>query len=152
VSAALKQHALSAAFPAMHAEDLSSLTDDIAVNGLRQRIVLFEGQVLDGWHRLSACGAAGVPPEFVEFEGDDPVAFVTSLGATFPAASARQPSSRAESGSHRGPISSREGPHRVRMLRQPRSSPSRLTSRRAPSSTRRRPSVAARASSCATER
>jgi len=82
VSAPLRQHALSAAFPAMHAEDLSSLTDDIAVNGLRQRIVLFEGQVLDGWHRLSACGAAGVAPEFVEFDGDDPVAFVTSLNLT----------------------------------------------------------------------
>jgi hypothetical protein len=60
-------------------EDLSALTDDIAVNGLRHPIVLFEGQVLDGWHRLTACGAAGLPPVFVEFDGDDPVAFVTSL-------------------------------------------------------------------------
>lgn len=79
MSARPTQHALSAAFPAMLPEDLSALTDDIAVNGLRHPIVLFEGQVLDGWHRLTACAAAGLPPVFVEFGGDDPVAFVTSF-------------------------------------------------------------------------
>ena len=76
----LKQHPLSAAFPAMHLEELSALTDDIATHGLRHPVVLFEGQVLDGWHRYTATLAAGLSPKLVELPDDeDPVAFVLSL-------------------------------------------------------------------------
>ena len=75
----LTQHPLSAAFPAMSPVDLSALTDDIATHGLRQPVVTFEGQVLDGWHRYQACLHAEVKPALVEFTGDDPVAFVLSL-------------------------------------------------------------------------
>ena len=73
-----KRHALSAAFPSMGVDDFEALTSDIAANGLRSPIVLFEGEVLDGWHRYTACLAAGVEPTFAEFEGNDPVAFVIS--------------------------------------------------------------------------
>lgn len=77
---ALVQHPLSAAFPAMSREDLAALTDDIATHGLRQPVVVFEGQVLDGWHRYSACLAAGIEPTTVELPaGVDPVALVLSL-------------------------------------------------------------------------
>lgn len=76
----MKQHPLSAAFPSMSLADLAVLTDDIATHGLRQPVVVFEGQVLDGWHRYSACKAAGVEPATVEFDpDDDPVAFVLSM-------------------------------------------------------------------------
>lgn len=75
----LQQHPLSACFPSMGAEDFASLTNDIGVNGLRMPIVLFEDMVLDGWHRYQACVEAEIEPDFEEFAGDDPVAFVRSI-------------------------------------------------------------------------
>lgn len=75
----LPQHPLSAAFPAMSAQDLSDLTDDIAQHGLRQPVVTYQGAVLDGWHRYSACLHAEVKPTLTEYAGDDPAAFVLSL-------------------------------------------------------------------------
>lgn len=60
--------------------DLAALTDDIAQHGLIQPIVIYDGQVLDGWHRYSACVAAGVGHKAVELAEDvDPVAYVLSL-------------------------------------------------------------------------
>lgn len=76
---ALRQHALSAAFPAMPATDFQSLCADIETHGLRQPIVTHQGEVLDGWHRYTACLETGRDPSFVEFDGGDPAAFVLSL-------------------------------------------------------------------------
>lgn len=78
MSAPLGRHPLSAAFPSMGVEDLSALVTDIKANGLLSPVVVFEGQVLDGWHRYSACLLAGVTPRLVEFGDGDPVAFVIS--------------------------------------------------------------------------
>jgi len=75
------QHPLSAAFPAMSADDLESLTNDITTHGQREPGVLYEGQVLDGWHRYQACEAAGAEFVAVEFIDADPVAFVISRNA-----------------------------------------------------------------------
>ena len=58
-------------------DELEALVESIQMHGLRDAIVLFDGQVLDGWHRYQACLAAGMPPSFIEFEGDDPVDFIT---------------------------------------------------------------------------
>jgi hypothetical protein len=51
----LHRHPLSAAFPDMPADELQALVDDIEVGGQRVPIMLFDGMVLDGWHRLQAC-------------------------------------------------------------------------------------------------
>jgi len=75
---ALQQHPLSAAFPAMPEQELAALALDIEEHGQREPGVLYEGMVLDGWHRYLACDKAGVEFEAVEFDGDDPVAFVLS--------------------------------------------------------------------------
>ena len=72
----LKSHPLADAFPRMDAEAFDDLASSIRDNGLRRPIVLLEGKVLDGRHRLRACEAAGVEAEFEEFEGGDPVAFI----------------------------------------------------------------------------
>lgn len=75
----LMQHPLSAAFPAMSAEDFQALKDDIENNGQREPVMVFEGMVLDGWHRYTACEQLGLPVEKFTFpEGGDPVAFVLS--------------------------------------------------------------------------
>lgn len=77
-SGSIARHPLSAAFPSMGDDELAALATDIKAHGLRQPIVLLGGEVLDGWHRYSACLLVGFEPEFVEFEGEDPFAFVIS--------------------------------------------------------------------------
>ena len=78
MSQQLKQHPLSAAFPSMPEADWAALAEDIRVNGLAHPVVLFEGRVLDGWHRFTACEHAGVRLRTVEYEGKDPAAYVLS--------------------------------------------------------------------------
>ena len=73
---ALTQHPLSAAFPAIPDMEIDALAEDIKKHGQRDPGVLFEGMVLDGWHRYLACEKAGVRFSSVAFDGDDPVAFV----------------------------------------------------------------------------
>lgn len=77
----LEQHELSAAFPAMSDTELIALTDDVAAHGQRDAGTLFEGKVLDGWHRYQACELAGVEFKADQYIGDDPVGFVMSRNA-----------------------------------------------------------------------
>lgn len=74
----LEQHPLSAAFPAMSAVELSELVEDIKATTLRNPIMMYEGKVLDGWHRYQACLKAGKPHLTSEYTGHDPVAYVKS--------------------------------------------------------------------------
>ena len=75
----MKQHPLSAAFPAMSAEDFAALVEDIESNGQREPIMTMDGMVLDGWHRYSACMQLGIKAQIFTFPADkDPVAFVKS--------------------------------------------------------------------------
>jgi hypothetical protein len=70
--------ALAAIFPLMPAHQLAHLTADIEASGLQEPIVLLDKRILDGRNRWLACQAARVKPRFVDFRGDDPVAFVLS--------------------------------------------------------------------------
>lgn len=71
-------HPLANLFPMLEGGDLSELVQDIREHGLQQLIVLHDGLILDGRNRYVACEAAGVPPRFRPFSGDDPIAFVVS--------------------------------------------------------------------------
>jgi ParB-like chromosome segregation protein Spo0J len=51
----LKPHPLAALFPKYGAGDLKELAADIKANGLQQKIVLLDGQILDGVNRWQAC-------------------------------------------------------------------------------------------------
>lgn len=64
------RHPLSACFPELDAEESQKLTDDVREHGLRHKIVLYEGQVLDGWNRQLACSRAGVEAGSLDFVGD----------------------------------------------------------------------------------
>jgi hypothetical protein len=66
----LEQHPLSACFPAMRDYEFAWLCESIAADGLHRPITLYQGQVLDGWHRYKACQQTGVQPRFETFEGD----------------------------------------------------------------------------------
>ena len=71
-----ERHQLSASWPDMAEEDFVALKDSIAYSGLIEPITLFEGQILDGWHRYSACIQTETAPKFEEFLGSDPAQYV----------------------------------------------------------------------------
>lgn len=74
----LKQHSLSALFPAMPDDDFAGLVADIRKNGQKEAVIVFEGKVLDGWNRVRACEQAGVKCVTAKHDGTDPIAFVLS--------------------------------------------------------------------------
>ena len=70
------QHPLSAAFPAMSAEEFESLKDSILEVGVLNPIVILDGMVLDGWHRYTAASEVGMDCPSVELGDVDPQDFV----------------------------------------------------------------------------
>lgn len=80
MSAGLPIHPAADLFPMLPASELQALADDIRVNGQREPVILWDGQVLDGRNRLAACDLAGVDPLTRTIDVcPDPVAFVLSL-------------------------------------------------------------------------
>ena len=72
----MQQHPLSAAFPAMAADDFQGLKDSIMEIGVQNPITLFEGMVIDGWHRYTAANELGMDCPVVELGDVDPRDFV----------------------------------------------------------------------------
>ncbi|MDZ4241725.1 MAG: hypothetical protein U1D99_02770 [Candidatus Omnitrophota bacterium] len=72
-------HSIANIFPMMQTSELQDLADDIKSNGLHNKIILYEGKILDGRNRLLACEIAGIVPDFGQYEGDEPLAYVISL-------------------------------------------------------------------------
>lgn len=72
----MKQHPLSAAFPAMPADQFEALKDSITNIGVQDPITLYEGMVIDGWHRYTAAKELGMECPTVELGDVDPQAFV----------------------------------------------------------------------------
>jgi hypothetical protein len=84
----LEFHPLANIFPLIEGEEFRKLVDDISKNGLKQRIVLFEGKILDGRNRYLASREAGyTDPSFFqpggslveEYNGDNALQYVVSL-------------------------------------------------------------------------
>jgi hypothetical protein len=69
---------LAELFPLPSEDELRAMADDIAAHGLREPIVTLEGQILDGRCRYLACKMAAVEPQFENYAGDDPIAYVYS--------------------------------------------------------------------------
>lgn len=72
----LQQHPLSLAFPSMGADDFQALKDSIEAIGVQNPVTLFEGMVIDGWHRYTAAQAVGMNCPTVELGNVDPRYFV----------------------------------------------------------------------------
>ena len=89
----LAPHPYADAWPMLGSDDLAELAEDIALNGLRDAIVIYDGKILDGRNRYAACAAAGATPVYEDFNGDDDdaLAFVQSVN------NARRHQSRARS-------------------------------------------------------
>ena len=75
----MKAHPFADVLPLLEGAAFNSLVADIRANGLLEPITIHEGLILDGRNRYRACEAAGIEPQFLEFDGDDPLGFVLSL-------------------------------------------------------------------------
>ena len=71
-------HPLAELFPLPSEDELRAMADDIAAHGLREPIVTLEGRILDGRCRYLACKMAAVEPQFENYAGNDPIAYVYS--------------------------------------------------------------------------
>lgn len=72
-------HPLADLFPLIEGQEFEELVSSIKAHGLREPITLLDGAILDGRNRHRACEAAGIEPRFVNFDGDDPHAFVVDM-------------------------------------------------------------------------
>lgn len=73
-------HPVADLFPMLADDELKDLAADIAERGLLQPIVLdVDGRILDGRNRYAACAIAGVEPEFVTYDGDDPGGYAVAV-------------------------------------------------------------------------
>jgi hypothetical protein len=78
----LQQHSLSSAYPEMTTDEYQALVDSVADIGVQNPITLYEGEVIDGWHRYRASIEAGVKCPMQELPDDvDPRDFARSQGA-----------------------------------------------------------------------
>jgi ParB-like chromosome segregation protein Spo0J len=67
----LPTHPFAEAIPAMTPQEFAALRSSIQKSGLQVPIVVFDGKVLDGRHRLRACEELRVEPKIVLFAGTD---------------------------------------------------------------------------------
>ena len=75
----LERHELSAKLPDLPPRELNALAASIRAFGLFEPIVLYMGQVLDGWQRYRACKLVGVEPRFTRYGDDDPFGYWLSV-------------------------------------------------------------------------
>ncbi len=74
-----KVHPAANIFPMLDGPAYEALKADIFANGVREPIVNYRGQLLDGRNRLKACKELGIEPMEAELDEDtDPVAYVLS--------------------------------------------------------------------------
>ena len=79
----LTRHRLSAIWPDQTKTEFEALCRDIKANGVRLAITIYEGKVLDGWHRYKAAlkvGITNIPIRRLK-EDVDPGRFVCSMNA-----------------------------------------------------------------------
>jgi len=68
----MKKHKFNI-FPEAKQEDYQRLRQDIEANGYdeSQPVMLYQGDILDGWNRQKACDELGVTAKYQHFDGDD---------------------------------------------------------------------------------
>lgn len=74
-----EQHPIGAKWPPLPESDFNELVESIDAHGVLDKITVFEGKILDGWHRYQACQKLNIKNiPMLEYEGDDPFGFVFS--------------------------------------------------------------------------
>jgi ParB-like chromosome segregation protein Spo0J len=71
-------HEYANIFPMLEGEELEALRADMDANGQINKIILYQGKVLDGRNRYRVCGMLGIEPDTIVYPGDDPLGLVLS--------------------------------------------------------------------------
>jgi len=71
-------HEYANIFPLLEGKELEALRVDIEANGQINKIILYQGKILDGRNRYAVCEMLGIEPEIIEYPGDDPLGLVLS--------------------------------------------------------------------------
>jgi len=76
-----KQHPLAIALMpgGTDDEEFTAFCQDIEDRGILFPATIYEGQVLDGWHRYRAAKKTGSPLKFITYEGKDPAGYIASV-------------------------------------------------------------------------
>lgn len=78
----LEYHPLANLFPLIEGEDFDRFVEGFRADGtLHDKIVLLDGQILDGRNRYRACRATGITPHFEQYNANihgDPLTYVIS--------------------------------------------------------------------------
>jgi len=72
----VRWHPFAEIFPWLEGAAFDELVEDIRKNGVIEPIVFLDGAILDGRNRYMAARHLGIEYPRVEYEGDDPLAFV----------------------------------------------------------------------------
>jgi len=75
----IENHPFADLFPLILGTDFEQFKQDIAVNGLREPVWLYQNKILDGRNRYRACKELGFNPPTKAYTGNDPLGFVISL-------------------------------------------------------------------------
>lgn len=63
----------------MDDNEFDAFCADIEERGIIMPVTLYEGKVLDGWHRYRAAKRTGSAPKFMKYEGTDPAGYIASV-------------------------------------------------------------------------
>ena len=74
-------HEIANIFPMMTGDEYRQLVASIDKNGLRDPVELYDGKILDGRNRYTACLELGIEPEYKQWGGDDPWEYVWDKNA-----------------------------------------------------------------------
>ena len=68
----MKKHKFNI-FPEANQEDFDRLVDSIRTNGFDRTlpVIVYNGEVIDGWNRIKACEQLGIEPRIEQFQGTD---------------------------------------------------------------------------------
>ena len=67
---AMEFHEAAGIFPLLEGQEFDALVESIRAHGLKESIKLYQGKVLDGRNRQTACLSAGVKPRYEEADVD----------------------------------------------------------------------------------
>ena len=63
-----KRHELSKIWGDIEAPQLAELAADIKAHGLKEPVVMYKGEIVDGWNRANACRIAGIKAVVRQFD------------------------------------------------------------------------------------
>lgn len=76
-----KQHPLAIALMpgGMDDQEFDAFCQDITERGILFPATIYDGMVLDGWHRYRAAKRTGSPLKFMDYTGKDPAGYIAAV-------------------------------------------------------------------------